>query len=238
MTSLTLTRRIALTMAAVAVVAILTACGADEAGQAKAMQEFLQTRILDKKGIRMPRPTDEERAAFGRFAADYDIIVKFNDAMTDTMGQKLPGIMRRGNITSIGQLVERRADVASAREALTEVSRTMQTARGEADAARAKLTQPEPLKTVYDQTYAKLVTTPADTVPGVWRALDNALGLSLDMANFLDANKAKFEFNGPMAQTSDRKLLEEFNKHAEAMRGAATSINEAQSTMRNLINGE
>ena len=56
----------------------------------------------------MPRPTDEDRAKFGRFAADYDVIVKFNDAMTDAMGSKLPAIMRRGNISSVAQMVEHR----------------------------------------------------------------------------------------------------------------------------------
>lgn len=233
-----LTRRFAMTLAAFAMAVALTACGGGEADQAKAFQEFLQTRILDKKGIRMPRPTDEDRAKFGRFAADYEVIVKFNDAMSDAMGAKLPDIMRRGNIMSIAQLVERRGDVAAAREALVGVSKTMETALAEANAAKAKLNQPEPLKAVYDQAFAKLVTHPAETVPGVWRALDNALGLSLDMANFLEANRAKFEFNGPMVQTRDRKLLAEFNKRAEAMRGAAQSINEAQTTMRKLIQGE
>jgi hypothetical protein len=235
---MTMTRRFALALAACALTLTLAACGGGEAEQAKSFQDFLQTRILDKKGIRMPKPTDEQRAGFGRFAADYDIIVKFNDTMSDAMGTKVRDIMQRGNITSIAQLVERKGDVAAAREALSEVSRTMEGARAEADAARAKLNQPEPLRAVYDQAFAKLVTTPADTVPAVWRALDNALGLSLNMADFLDTNRAKFEFNGPMAQTRDPKLLEQFNVHAQAMRGAADSIREAQRTMRNLIEGE
>jgi hypothetical protein len=235
---MTLTRRIALTLAAFTLVTALAACGGGEAEQAKSFQTFLQTRILDKKGIRMPRPSDEERASFGRFASDYDVIVKFNDAMSDAMGQKLPEIMRRGNITSVAQLVERRADLAAAREALAQVTRTMETALAEANAAHGTLKQPEPLKAVYDQAFARLVTNPAETVPPVWRALDNALGVSLDMAGFLETNRDKFTFNGPIAQTRDAKLLDEFNKHVAAMRGATVSINAAQSTMRKLIEGE
>jgi hypothetical protein len=235
---MSITRRFAMIVAAFAVAAALTACGGGETEQAKALQEFLQTQVLDKKGIRMPRPTEEQRASFGRFASGYDVIVKFNDAMTETMTSKLPDIMRRGNIMSLAQLADRRADLASAREALVEVNKTMETALASANEERAKLAQPDALKAVYDRAFAKLVTVPAETVPGVWRALDNALGLSLDMANFLDANRAKFQFNGPMAQTRDAKLLAEFNKHAEAMRGAAQSINDAQRTMRKLIEGE
>lgn len=235
---MSITRRFALTLGALVLAAALTACGGGEGEQAKTFQEFLQTRILEKKGIRMPRPTDEQRASFGRFAGDYDIIVKFNDALTESMQSKLPDIVRRGNITSISQLVERRADLAAAREALKEVSRTMEASLAEADAAKAKLTQPEPLKAVYEQAYAKLVTTPAQTVPTVWTALDGALGLSFEMATFLETNRSKFEFNGPMVQTRDAKLLAEFNAHAERMRGAAAGINEAQRSMRKLIEGE
>lgn len=235
---MSLTRRFAMTLATLAFAVALTACGGGEADQAKAFQEFLQTRILDKKGIRMPRPSEEDRAKFGRFAADYDVIVKFNDTMTDAMGTKLPDIMRRGNITSISQLVERRTDIAAAREALTTVSGAMQTALADAQAAQAKMTQPEAVKAVYDQAFARLVTEPAAVTGAIWPVLDTALGKSVAFAEFLAANKAKFEFNGPMASTRDAKLLAEFNTHVEALRSAGTEVNQAQNAMRKLITGE
>jgi hypothetical protein len=226
-------------MSALLVAGALAACGGpSEVDQAKAFQEFLQTRILDKKGIRMPKPSEEERSKFGRFAADYDVIVKFNDTMSDAMGQKIPELMRRGQVTSIAQLVDRRADVAEPREALAGVSGTMQSALDVANAARAAMTQPEPLKGVYDQAFSRLVTEPAAVTGKIWPELDKALGLSVAFADFLAANKAKFEFNGPMATTRDPKLLAEFNGHVEGMRGSAQGINEAQSAMRKLVYGE
>lgn len=235
---MTLSRRILLTMTAFALAGALAACGGGEAEQAKSFQDFLQTRILDKKGIRMPRPTDDQRASFGRFAADYDVIVKFNDTLSDAMGSKLPTIIQKGNIMSAGQLVERRADVAAAREALAGVSRTLEGALAEANSAKEKFKQPAELKAVYDQAFAKLVTVPATAVPPVWQALDGALGISLDMADFLAANQAKLKFNGPEVQTSDAKLLVDFNNHIEKMRKAGQSLNEAQRAMRKLIEGE
>jgi hypothetical protein len=236
---MTMTRRFALGLAALAMTLTLAACGGGgEAEQAKAFQEFLQTRILDKKGIRMPRPTEEQRTAFGRFATDYDVIVKFNDTLSDAMGTKLPEIMRRGNVTSAALLVERRDDVAAAREALAGVNKTMESALAEANAAKEKINQPDGLKSVYDSAYAKLVSVPAATVPPVWKALDEALGVSVELADFLIANKAKFQFNGPGVQTGDAKLLAEFNEHIGAMRKAGDSVNEAQRTMRKLISGE
>lgn len=233
------TRRAFGLVMAMTVAAALAACGGpSETDQAKALQDFLQTRILDKKGIRMPRPTEEDRAKFGRFAADYDVIVKFNDTMSDAMGAKLPEIMRRGAVTSVAQLVERRDDVANARAALSGVSGAMQGALDAANAAKGQLKQPDELKAVYDKTFARLVTEPAAVTGRIWPELDKALGLSLGFADFLAANKAKFEFNGPMASTRDPKLLAEFNTHIEGMRDSARAINEAQSAMRKLIEGE
>ena len=232
------TRRAFATAAVLAIATVLIACGGGEAEQAKSFQDFLQTRILDKKGIHMPRPTDEDRAKFGRFAADYDVIVKFNDAMTDAMGSKLPAIMRRGNISSVAQMVERRDDIAAAKDELLKVDAAMRAALEEATAAKDKMNQPESLKSVYAQAFDRLVAEPAAVTGRIWPELDKALGLSLGFADFLIANKAKFEFNGPMVQTRDRKLLEEFNKHVEGMRGSASSINEAQRAMRKLISGE
>jgi hypothetical protein len=235
----TMARRIAYTLAALAVMVVLAACGGpSETENAKALQDFLQTRVLDKKGIRMPKPSDDERATFGRFAADYDVIVKFNDTMSDAMGQKLPDIMRRGNITSVAQLIERRADVAAAREALGNVSAAMSGALEAAATAKAALNQPEGLKAVYDQAFARLVTEPAAVTGKIWPEMDKALGLSVAFADFLAANKTKFEFNGPMVSTRDAKLLAEFNGHVEGMRGSAQGINEAQSAMRKLVYGE
>lgn len=232
------TRRVAFALLTVAITMSLAACGGGEAEQAKAFQEFLQTRILDKKGIHMPRPSDEQRRSFGRFAADYDVIVKFNDTLTDAMSSKLPEIMRRGNITSIAQLVDRRADVAAARDALSAASKTMATALADANAASAKVNQPPELKAVYDRAYARLVTEPAAVVGGIWPELDQALGLSLNFADFIAANRAKFEINGPMVSTGDKKLLAEFNTHVEGMRSAAQGVNDAQNAMRKLISGE
>lgn len=119
------TRRAVLTSAALGVVMALAACGPSEAEQAKAFENFLQTRILGKKGLRMPRLSYEERKSFGCFSSDYDIIVTFNDTLTDAMGTKLPDVMRRGNITSVSALIGRKNDIVAARDALSTLSKAI-----------------------------------------------------------------------------------------------------------------
>jgi Protein of unknown function (DUF3053) len=230
-------RRAILTFAALSVAIVLAACGPGEATQAKAFQDFLQARILDKKGVRMPRLSDNDRKSFGRFSADYDIIVAFNDTLTDAMGTKLSDVMRRGNITSVASLIDRKGDIVAARDALSALSKAIVTARQTADAARAKVRQPDGLKPVYDKAYAKLVTQPAETVGGMLPSVEQGLTKSIAFAEFLAANRAKFEINGTMVQTADAKLLAQFNEHVEGMRASAGAVNDAKRKMHTLIQG-
>ena len=109
--------------------------------------------------------------------------------------------------------------------------------RQTADAARAKIKQPDGLKPVYDQVYAKLVTQPAEAVGGMLPTVEQALTKSIAFAEFLGANRAKFQFNGPMVETADTKLLAQFNAHVEGMRASSGGVNDAQRKMRALIQG-
>ena len=185
----------------------------------------------------MPRLSEEDRKSFGRFSKDYDVIVTFNDTLTDAMGTKLPEVMRRGNITTVSALIERKGDIVASRDSLSALSKAIVTARQTADAARAKVNHPDGLKLVYDKAYAKLVTQPAEAVGGMLPGVEQALIKSIAFAEFLGANRAKFQFNGPMAETADAKLLAQFNVHVEGMRAAAVGVNDAQRKMRALIQG-
>ena len=185
----------------------------------------------------MPRLSEEDRKSFGRFSKDCDVIVTFNDTLTDAMCTKLPEVMRRGNITTVSALIERKGDIVASRDSLSALSRAIVTARQTADAARAKVNHPDGLKLVYDKAYAKLVTQPAEAVGGMLPGVEQALIKSIAFAEFLGANRAKFQFNGPMAETADAKLLAQFNVHVEGMRAAAVGVNDAQRKMRALIQG-
>ncbi len=69
--------------------------------------------MLDRQGIAVPRPTPEERRSFGRFAADYDIILAFHDQMNQTVIPRVGDVIRRGSfnghrISSTGGPTSRR----------------------------------------------------------------------------------------------------------------------------------
>src|SRR5207237_6743168 len=75
MTGRTLSR---LHIAAVLIAFALLGCGDDEATHRKAFIEFLQSRIVAKPGIHVPKLTTEETTAFGDYAKHYAVIADFN----------------------------------------------------------------------------------------------------------------------------------------------------------------
>ncbi len=125
---------------------LLSGCGASERSQAGALETFLRTRVLDRQGIAVPRPTPEERRSFGRFAADYDIILAFHDQMNQTVIPRVGDVIRRGSFNRAQDFIDRRADIAAAQDSMRSMGGGVTTALATARAAKAKLDQPEPLK--------------------------------------------------------------------------------------------
>jgi hypothetical protein len=77
---MTVFNRRAAGIAALVLLAVgLTACGESEPDQRKAFIGFLQTRIVDKPGVHIARPTDDEKKSFGPYSAHYAVILGFID---------------------------------------------------------------------------------------------------------------------------------------------------------------
>ena len=89
---------------------VLAACGNKEPEQRAAFTQFLQTRIVDKPGVRVPTLTDEEKKSFGDYAAHYAVITDFNSGM-DASVKPLSGIMQKGAVRSLNDIVARRDDL-------------------------------------------------------------------------------------------------------------------------------
>ena len=72
---------------------LLAACGDKEPEQRAAFTQFLQTRIIDKPGVRVPQLTAEEKS-FGDYAAHYAVITDFNSGM-DASVKPLNSLMQK-----------------------------------------------------------------------------------------------------------------------------------------------
>jgi hypothetical protein len=216
----------------------LAGCWDSEEKQAAELQKFLQSRVLDRQGVGVPKPNEDERKAFGRFAADYDIILRFNDTMNASVNTKIGDVIRRGSFTRLQDLIDRKDDIVTARQALKAMAGTMDGTLKEALAQKEALKQPEPLKAVYDKVFNRLITAPADVMRGVFPVADGVFTQSLEFSEFLIANKADFKFNGPMVETSKQTLLTEFNRRAQALQQTGNGLLEAQRKLQAMMRGQ
>ena len=86
----------------------LSACS-NEAGERKAFIEFLQTRIVDQPGLRVPKLTDEEQKSLGRYAGQYAVIGDFNDSMGKAFNEASPAIQTMASLSTPQALVQGQA---------------------------------------------------------------------------------------------------------------------------------
>ena len=187
----------------------LAACGDSEATQRKAFIEFLQTRIVDKPGLHVPKPSDEQTKAFGPYAKDYGIILGFNEGMDKNVsGSRMEQVFKRGMVRSLDELTTRRADIGAAMEGMRALRAALEAELAKADAAHAALKQPEDMKPVYDKAYERTVTAPAATFKEAFPAGDAAFQAAQNFASFLDQHHDSIKINGNSIQTSDPKLNE------------------------------
>ncbi|KPX35100.1 putative lipoprotein [Pseudomonas tremae] len=221
---------------AVALPLLLAGCGDKEPEQRTAFTQFLQTRIIDKPGLHVPKLTDDEKKAFGDYSSHYAVISDFGAGM-DTAVQPLSGLMQKGSFRSVSDVLERRADLVAVQTGLDEVGEKLTVEQGKADAAHAKLKQPDDLKVVYDKAYDRTVSVPANTFREVLPQIKGTFASGLKVADYVQAHKSQIDISGsaitvkdPVVQTELNKLLQELNEQGK-------NAQQAQARLQSLMTG-
>ena len=208
-----------------------------EASDRQTFIEFLQTRIIDKPGLHVPRPTPQEEKTFGEYNQHYAVILDFNSALDTKVATPMRSLMSKGMPRNIAELMNQRADLAAMKTITATLRTSIDTELGKADAARAALTQPADLKVVYDKAYARTVTEPAAAVKDVLPAVDDVLASAEKLAAHLDANKASVEIKGSSIVISDPAVLAQANVLMTQMGEKSEAIMAAQRKMNALLSG-
>jgi len=216
---------------------MLAACGSKEAEQRAAFIEFLQTRVLDKPGLRVPTPSEEQKTSFGDYAKHYAVITDFNEGMNKSVSQPMGEVMAKGALRSIADLSSRRDDLKAAKDGLAGLRSALDQQLAKADAARAQLKQPDDLKQVYDKAYEKTVTTPSATFKEVFPALDTVFDSALAIGDFMEKNKSKIQVSGSSVAVTDPAVQAELNKMLQQLNGQSAAINAAQQKMQAVVRG-
>lgn len=215
---------------------VLIGCGNDEPKQRAAFSQFLQTRIIDKPGVRVPKLTPEESKSFGDYTRDYAVITDFNAAMDSTV-KPFAGLLQKGAIRSLNDVVERRDDIQAARTGLNDMGVQLKEQKAKADSAHAQLKQPDDLKPVYDKAYAKTVTVPADTFMQVLPQIGATLDSGLKVADYVKAHEQQIDVKGPAITVKDPKVQQELNGLLQDLNTQAQNAQQVQAKMQKMMLG-
>lgn len=215
---------------------LLAACGDKEPEQRAAFTQFLQTRIVDKPGVRVPALTDDEKKSIGEYASHYAVITDFNTDMEASV-KPLTGIMQKGALRSLGDIVARRDDLRTVQTTLNDMAEALKAQQAKADAAHAQLKQADDLKAVYDKAYEKTVSLPADTFRDVLPQLNATFDSALKIADYVEAHKSQIEISGAIVKVSDPAVQAELNQLLQDLNAQAKNVQQAHTRMQALMLG-
>ncbi|KQQ60272.1 hypothetical protein ASF84_06125 [Pseudomonas sp. Leaf127] len=222
---------------ALALPLVLAACGNDEPEQRAAFTQFLQTRIVDKPGVRVPQLTPEESKSFGDYTRHYAVITDFNGAM-DTTVKPLGELVQKGAMRSVADVIARRDDIKAIQTGLNDMGVQLKAQQAKADTAHAQLKQPDDLKGVYDKAYDKTVSVPANTLLDVLPQINGTLDGSLKVADYINAHKDQIDINGPVVTVKDPKVQAELNTLLQNLNEQAKTVQQAQVRLQSVMLGK
>jgi soluble cytochrome b562 len=223
-------------LAAVLVAAFGIAACDSEPAQRKAFIEFLQSRIVGKPGVHVPKPAAEQTATFGPYAKHYDVITEFHAGLDQVVTKPLQHALQAAP-RSLDQLGPKRQEIAEIRGGMASIRAALDKQLAAADAAHAALKQPDDLKPVYDAAYDRVVSQPAKAFAEIFPDVDEATKAILSLAEFLDRNGDKIKINGSMLQVADPSLQPQLQSLINALRAKQEAIQKAQQRLRSIVSG-
>ena len=230
-------RRRAVRIAVLGVLALLVAGCRDEPTERKAFIDFLQTRILDKPGLHVPHLTPDEAKSIGDYARQYAIITEFNDGLDRAVAKPMQEAIDRGAVHSLEDVMTRHADFVAARDGIKQLDGLVDKKLAAANAAHSALKQPDDLKAVFDEAFARDVTLPAKAFDDISPDLTGALTAIVDLGDFLQQHKDRVTINGSTVQASDPALQPQLAALIHALTARQEALTRAQQHLRDVMNG-
>jgi hypothetical protein len=225
-------------LASLALIIAVASCGDNEPGERKAFMAFLQTYILDKPGLHVPKPTDADIKAFGTYAEHYAIITNFTaDPEMMAIGQQMALAIQAGTPRSLQDVVTRQQDVQTVREALAKLRVPLDQKFSAAEAARDALKQPPDLKTVFSAAFDRDVGDPARAFRSALPIVDDALDGMLKVVAYINAHRNTVKISGAAIEVSDSKVKAELDTLLRGLTAKSQQLNEHQRKLRMVLSG-
>ncbi len=228
--------RVVALVAAVIVLA-LSACVDKKAEQSKAFVDFLQSRILDKPGVHIPILSDEEREKIGPYAADYAILKGFHDDLNVSLAGFAKSMHPAPPNVAPLDLPRYKPDFIAARAFLAQAGASIDAALAKAQAARAKLHQPEPVKAKFDAAFDRMVSEPAEAFRGIIPVTVPILDDEIRLADFIEAHRADLQMSGGRLEVANEKLREEMQAIVKDYEEKFAKAQEARDRLTHVMEG-
>jgi hypothetical protein len=218
------------------IAATATACFDNEPEQRKAFINFLQTRVIDRPGVRIPKVSDENAKNLGPYVAHFNVITGFTGdatltAMTDKLRSGLP------NLSNIQSVIDSRDTLRKVSAEMGALLRTMNDKYAATQKARDALKQPDDLKPVYDKAFDKTVTAPVNAFREAVPIAQAIIEAAANLADYVVSHKDTVRITGGQLQPTSPRAQSELTPLVNAVAAQGAKFNEAQRKLRALITG-
>jgi hypothetical protein len=223
-------------LAFVIVAVTVTACFDGEPEQRKAFINFLQTRVIDRPGVRIPNPSADEIKSIGPYAAHFKVITDFTgDAALTAMASKMSSGLP--NLSNIQSVIDNRDVLRKTNAEMGGLMRAMNEKYLATQKERDALKQPDDLKTVYDKAFDKTVTAPVNGFREAAPIAQAILEAAANLADYVVSHKDSVRITGGQVQATSTRAQTELAPLVNAISAQATKFNEAQRRLRTLLTG-
>jgi hypothetical protein len=220
----------------VVISAAVTACFDSEPEQRKAFISFLQTRVIDRPGVRIPKVSDEDVKALGPYVTHFNVITGFADdpVLTATAERMRSGLP---NLTSIQSVVDNRDRLRKTKVELGELLNTMNEKYASTLKERDALKQPDDLKAVYNKAFDKTVTLPADAFREAVPLAQGIIDAAANVGDYVASHPDTVKISGGQLQPTNTRTQSELAALVNALTAQGAKFNEAQRKVRAAITG-
>ena len=224
-------------LAFVVIAATATACfGDNEPEQRKAFIGFLQTRVIDRPGVRIPKVSDEEAKKLGPYVTHFNVITGFTGdptltAMADKLRSGLP------NLSNVQSVIDGRDTLRKTSAEMGNLLRVMNEKYAATQKERDALKQPDDLKAIYDKAFDKTVTAPVDAFREAVPIAQAIIEAAANLADYVVKNGDKVRITGGQLQPTNQRAQAELTPLVNAIAAQGAKFNEAQRKLRTIIAG-
>ncbi|MCT4704805.1 DUF3053 domain-containing protein [Enterobacteriaceae bacterium H11S18] len=219
--------------AALLMVVSLSGCFDKEGDQRKAFIDFLQNTVM-RSGERLPTLTTDQKKQFGPLVSDYAILYGFSQQISQAMDEGMKPVVDSVNSIRVPQdYLTQRDPLRQANGSLNVLGQQVQNAKMQADGAHSALKQPDDLKSVYDQVFQKVVTTPANTMAPLIPAAQTFTQQLVQVGDFIQQQGTQVGFTAGGIQFPTSQQASQYNSLIGPLASQHQAFMQAYSSAQN-----